>query len=64
MLFDCVPSKTFIASTGVRTDMRRAADLGIELDRAEVSLPQVHGRVKSLARAQSSDIRTKLEPPG
>ncbi|EHK86241.1 NAD(P)H-quinone dehydrogenase [Rhodococcus pyridinivorans] len=64
VLFDCVPSKTFIASTGVRTDMRRAADLGIELDRAEVSLPQVHGRVKSLARAQSSDIRTKLEAAG
>ncbi|MGC7322466.1 FAD-dependent oxidoreductase, partial [Mycobacteroides abscessus subsp. massiliense] len=24
VLFDCVPSKTFIASTGVRTDLRRA----------------------------------------
>lgn len=64
VLFDCVPSKTFIASTGVRTDMRRAADLGIELERAEVSLPQVHSRVKSLARAQSADIRTKLEAAG
>ncbi|MEE2034684.1 NAD(P)H-quinone dehydrogenase [Rhodococcus chondri] len=64
VLFDCVPSKTFIASTGVRTDMRRASDLGIELERASVALPQVHARVKSLARAQSSDIRTKLEAAG
>ena len=54
VLFDCVPSKTFIASTGVRTDMRRAGDLGIELEGATVALPQVHSRVKSLARAQSS----------
>ena len=60
VLFDCVPSKTFIASTGVRTDMRRATDLGIELDadQATVALPQIHARVKSLAQAQSSDIRT------
>ncbi|MEZ5153673.1 NAD(P)H-quinone dehydrogenase [Rhodococcus zopfii] len=64
VLFDCVPSKTFIASTGVRTDMRRAADLGIELERAAVSLPQVHARVQGLARAQSADIRTKLEAAG
>ncbi|WP_068154249.1 NAD(P)H-quinone dehydrogenase [Rhodococcus phenolicus] len=64
VLFDCVPSKTFIASTGVRTDMRRAADLGVELERAAVSLPQVHARVKGLARAQSADIRTKLEAAG
>ena len=64
VLFDCVPSKTFIASTGVRTDMRRAGDLGIELEGATVALPQVHSRVKSLARAQSSDIRTKLEAAG
>jgi dihydrolipoamide dehydrogenase len=34
VLYDCVPSKTFIASTGVRTDMRRATDLGIALDPA------------------------------
>ncbi|MFZ2526862.1 MAG: NAD(P)H-quinone dehydrogenase [Rhodococcus sp. (in: high G+C Gram-positive bacteria)] len=64
VLFDCVPSKTFIASTGVRTDMRRAADLGVELERAAVSMPQVHARVKGLARAQSADIRTKLEAAG
>jgi NAD(P)H dehydrogenase (quinone) len=66
VLYDCVPSKTFIASTGVRTDMRRATDLGIVLDpeQATVALPQIHARVKSLAQAQSADIRTRLQAVG
>jgi pyruvate/2-oxoglutarate dehydrogenase complex dihydrolipoamide dehydrogenase (E3) component len=66
VLWDCVPSKTFIASTGVRTDMRRATDLGISLDPAQatISLPQIHSRVKSLAQAQSADIRDKLQTAG
>src|SRR5690606_8815235 len=66
VLFDCVPSKTFIASTGVRTDMRRARDLGITLDpsQATVSLPEVHSRVQALALAQSSDIRPNLQTVG
>ncbi|KQU06339.1 flavoprotein disulfide reductase [Rhodococcus sp. Leaf7] len=66
VLWDCVPSKTFIASTGIRTDMRRASDLGIELDPASatVDLPQIHNRVKSLAQAQSSDIRARLQTVG
>lgn len=66
VLWDCVPSKTFIASTGVRTDLRRAYDLGIDLDpsKASVSLPQVHQRVRDLAAAQSADIRGRLEDAG
>lgn len=66
VLWDCVPSKTFIASTGVRTDLRRARNLGITLDpsQAEVRLPEVHERVKALALAQSSDIRSKLKTAG
>lgn len=66
VLWDCVPSKTFIASTGVRTDLRRARNLGITLDpeQAEVRLPEVHERVKALALAQSSDIRSKLQAAG
>ncbi len=66
VLFDCVPSKTFIASTGVRTDLRRANDLGIDLDPAQavIDLPQIHSRVKSLAHAQSSDIRARLQTVG
>ncbi|NEW37298.1 NAD(P)H-quinone dehydrogenase, partial [Nocardia cyriacigeorgica] len=59
-------SKTFIASTGVRTDLRRARDLGITLDpsQAMVRLPEVNSRVKALALAQSSDIRSKLQTVG
>ncbi|WP_092801391.1 NAD(P)H-quinone dehydrogenase [Rhodococcus globerulus] len=66
VLFDCVPSKTFIASTGIRTDMRRASDLGITLDpeQASVSLPKIHARVKALALSQSSDIRARLQTVG
>ena len=66
VLYDCVPSKTFIASTGVRTDARRATDLGIELhiDSAVVELPQIHKRVKDLAYAQSADIKARLMSEG
>ncbi len=62
VLWDCVPSKTFIASTGIRTEVRRAADLGINLhhDDAVVSLTQIHQRVRDLAFAQSADIRSRL----
>ena len=51
VLFDCVPSKTFIASAGGRTDLRRADDLGIggPRGRRPCRLPAVHGRVKGLA---------------
>lgn len=66
VLYDCVPSKTYIASTGIRTDMRRAAALGIDLDpaKAGISVPRIHSRVKSLAQAQSSDIRARLQREG
>ena len=62
VLFDCVPSKTFIASTGVRTELRRAAGLGFDIgiEDAKISLPQINNRVKTLARSQSADIGTQL----
>ena len=62
VLYDCVPSKTFIASTGVRTELRRAAGLGfdISIDDAKISLPQINNRVKTLARSQSADIGAQL----
>jgi pyruvate/2-oxoglutarate dehydrogenase complex dihydrolipoamide dehydrogenase (E3) component len=66
VLWDCVPSKTFIASTGVRTELRRAPELGfsIEIEDAKISLPQIHQRVKSLAAAQSADIAASLRNAG
>lgn len=62
VLGDCVPSKTFIASTGLRTELRRAPHLGfhIDFDDAKISLPQIHARVKTLAAAQSADITAQL----
>lgn len=62
VLWDCVPSKTFIASTGVRTELRRASGLGFDLhvEDAKISLPQINNRVKTLARSQSVDIGGQL----
>ena len=62
VLYDCVPSKTFIASTGVRTELRRAHGLGydIGIEDAKISLPQINNRVKTLARSQSADIGAHL----
>ncbi|GLZ55359.1 NAD(P)H-quinone dehydrogenase [Actinomycetospora sp. NBRC 106378] len=64
--YDCVPSKTFIASAGVRAGFRRNADMGIEVDEDEavVDLPRVNGRVKGLALAQSSDIKATIQRAG
>ena len=66
VLWDCVPSKTFIASTGVRTELRRAPDLGyaLEFEDAKISLPQLNARVKALAAAQSADIAERLRSEG
>ncbi len=66
VLFDCVPSKTFIASTGVRTELRRASGLGfdISIDDAKITLPQIHNRVKTLAVSQSADIGSQLVREG
>ncbi len=66
VLYDCVPSKTFIASTGIRTETRRAIDLGIELhfERVEIDVERINERVKELAAAQSADIRARLVGEG
>ncbi|OBK64168.1 NAD(P)H-quinone dehydrogenase [Mycobacterium sp. 1165178.9] len=62
VLDDCVPSKTFIASTWLRTELRRAPRLGfdIDIDDAKISLPQIHARVRQLATEQSADITDQL----
>ena len=66
VLWDCVPSKTFIASTGVRTELRRAPDLGyvLEFEDAKIELPTINNRVKALAAAQSADIAARLQSEG
>lgn len=66
VLDDCVPSKTFIASTGLRTELRRAPHLGfdIDIDDAKISLRQIHRRVKRLAAEQSADVDAQLRGVG
>src|SRR5919201_638273 len=56
VLSDCVPSKTFIASSDVVTGYRDADDFGVHSDGLEavtVDARAVHERVKRLALAQS-----------
>ncbi|PXY32338.1 NAD(P)H-quinone dehydrogenase [Prauserella muralis] len=66
VLYDCVPSKTFIASSGARASLHGFGELGIATDLADtrVDLPTVHGRVRGLALAQSADIRARVQREG
>jgi NAD(P)H dehydrogenase (quinone) len=66
VLDDCVPSKTLISSAGIRVELHRAPELGLTGDRQAVGvdLPTVHSRVKSLAQAQSADVRARVEREG
>jgi NAD(P)H dehydrogenase (quinone) len=66
VLDDCVPSKTLISSAGIRTELRRAPELGIEADQsaARVNLDGINHRVQGLARAQSADVRARLQREG
>jgi dihydrolipoamide dehydrogenase len=65
VLHDCVPSKTFIASSDVMTAQRDTDEFGIHDGvEATVDAGAVHRRVKRLAAAQSSDIYAKLTKAG
>jgi pyruvate/2-oxoglutarate dehydrogenase complex dihydrolipoamide dehydrogenase (E3) component len=66
VLYDCVPSKTFIASTGVRTELRRAEGMGFDIgiEDAKISLAQINRRAKTLAASQSADIGAQLLAQG
>ncbi|MBX7269167.1 NAD(P)H-quinone dehydrogenase [Micromonospora sp. Llam7] len=67
VLSDCVPSKTFIASSEVVTGYRDTEVFGVHSDGLEavtVDAGTVNERVKRLALAQSADIHTKLLKAG
>ncbi|MBG6067964.1 NAD(P)H-quinone dehydrogenase [Micromonospora ureilytica] len=67
VLSDCVPSKTFIASSQVVTGYRDTEEFGVHSDGLEavtVDARAVHQRVKRLALAQSADIHAKLLKAG
>ncbi|MGE5828127.1 MAG: NAD(P)H-quinone dehydrogenase [Micromonosporaceae bacterium] len=65
VLSDCVPSKTFIASSDVVTAVNGSENLGVRVTGAvALDADVVHRRVKSLALAQSADIAAKLAKAG
>ena len=67
VLSDCVPSKTFIASSEVVTGYRHNERFGIRsagLDGVSIDAKAVNDRVKRLALAQSGDIQAKLIKAG
>jgi dihydrolipoamide dehydrogenase len=67
VLHDCVPSKTFIASSDVVTGYRDTEDFGVHSDGLEavtVDAVGVHARVRRLAAAQSGDVQIKLIKAG
>ena len=66
VLLGCVPSKSFFAGTGSKTDLRRADDMGLNslLGRARIHLPALNKRVQVLAQEQSDDIHVQLERAG
>jgi NAD(P)H dehydrogenase (quinone) len=67
VLTDCVPSKTFIASSEVMTGYRHNERFGIRsagLEGVSVDAVAVNARVKKLALAQSADIHAKLIKAG
>ncbi|MEN3360107.1 MAG: hypothetical protein V7637_4089 [Mycobacteriales bacterium] len=67
VLSDCVPSKTFIATSETMTTLRSAGALGVRTTESRdimVDVPLVHRRVKDLALAQSEDVRRRLAAEG
>lgn len=67
VLYDCVPSKAFIASSDVVTAFRHGGSLGVRVngpDAVTLDGAAVHARVKRLAQAQSADIAAKLIKAG
>ena len=59
VLHDCVPSKTFIATSDVVTGYRDTERFGVRgggLDAVSVDAPAVHGRVKRLAAREDLSL--------
>ena len=65
VLYDCVPSKTLIATSERVTALRAAPELGLSSTAdVRVRLQQVNRRVQQLAASQSDDIRQRLAAAG
>ncbi|GAB3942069.1 NAD(P)H-quinone dehydrogenase [Corynebacterium tapiri] len=63
---DCVPSKSFIAAANIKTDLRRADDMGLNegIGKTHLSLTALNARVTELAEQQSGDIHAQMERVG
>jgi pyruvate/2-oxoglutarate dehydrogenase complex dihydrolipoamide dehydrogenase (E3) component len=65
VLSDCVPSKTFIATSEAMTAFSHAEQVGVRTDGQVITaLDEVNARVKALALAQSADITARLAREG
>ncbi len=69
VLTDCVPSKTLIATSGMMAALDDAPSLGIRINQAGngpalLDAPRLYARVRSLARAQSADVASRLSAEG
>jgi len=69
VLTDCVPSKTLIATSGMMAALDDAPSLGIRINHsgngaALLDAPRLYSRVRSLARAQSADVASRLSAEG
>ena len=65
VLADCVPSKTFIATSEAMTSLSQADRVGVHAaGSVTADVSEVHARVKTLALAQSADITRRLERDG
>lgn len=56
VIVDCVPSKSFIAATGIFTEIDGAREL--------MHIDEINQRVKDLAQAQSADILAQMSRAG
>jgi pyruvate/2-oxoglutarate dehydrogenase complex dihydrolipoamide dehydrogenase (E3) component len=65
VLSDCVPSKTFIATSEAMTAFAHADQVGVRsVGEVVTALDEVNARVKALALAQSADITARLAREG
>jgi NAD(P)H dehydrogenase (quinone) len=65
VLADCVPSKTFIATSEAMTAFEEADRVGVRaVGDVRTQLDEVNARVKALALAQSADITARLTREG
>src|SRR5688500_18213054 len=65
VLSDCVPSKTFIATSEAMVNFAQADRVGVHATgEVTTAVDEVNARVKALALAQSADITSRLVREG